>query len=77
MGSNAAEQVIDGKLTGLLADGTWAPMAAVHFATMTGALFAGWIPIKSSDVLNDLNGAERLNALNALGSPSQARPKSC
>jgi len=26
-----------------LAEGTWVPMATVHFAAMTGALFAGWM----------------------------------
>ncbi len=31
------------QLTGMLADGTWVPMATVHFAAMTGALLAGWI----------------------------------
>lgn len=31
------------QLTGLLADGSWVPMAAVHFAAVTGALIAGWM----------------------------------
>jgi hypothetical protein len=30
------------QLTGLLVDGTWVPMATVHFAAMTAALLAGW-----------------------------------
>jgi hypothetical protein len=47
MRSNAAEQVIGGKLTGLLADGTWVPMATVHFAAMTGALLAGSMAVRA------------------------------
>ena len=35
MRSDAAEQVIDGKLTRPLADGTWVPMATVHFVAVT------------------------------------------
>jgi len=31
------------QLTGVLADGSWVPMAAVHFAAVTGALLAGWV----------------------------------
>jgi len=31
------------QLTGVLADGSWVPMAAVHFAAVTGALLAGWL----------------------------------
>jgi DHA1 family bicyclomycin/chloramphenicol resistance-like MFS transporter len=31
------------QLTGLLSDGTWVPMAAVHVASVVGALFAGWM----------------------------------
>jgi hypothetical protein len=31
------------ELTGLLADGTWVPMAAVQFAAVTIALLAGWV----------------------------------
>lgn len=31
------------QLTGLLADGTWVPMASVHFAAVTGALLAAWM----------------------------------
>jgi hypothetical protein len=34
-------------LTGLLADGTWVPMATVHFAAMTGALLAGLMAVKA------------------------------
>jgi hypothetical protein len=30
------------QLTALLADGTWVPMAAVHFAAVTAALLAAW-----------------------------------
>ena len=35
------------QLTGLLADGTWVPMAAVHFAAVTGALLAGWMAVRA------------------------------
>ena len=35
------------QLTGLLADGTWVPMATVHFAAVTGALLAGWIAVRA------------------------------
>jgi len=35
------------QLTGLLADGTWVPMAAVHCAAVTGALLAGWMAVRS------------------------------
>ncbi|HEX2262074.1 MAG TPA: hypothetical protein VHJ56_10570 [Candidatus Binatia bacterium] len=45
MRSNAAEQ--HRKLTGLLADGTGAPMAAVHFAAVTAALLAGWMAVRA------------------------------
>ena len=38
MRSNAAEQVSDGKLTGLLADGTGVPMATVQFAAVIGGV---------------------------------------
>jgi DHA1 family bicyclomycin/chloramphenicol resistance-like MFS transporter len=31
------------QLTGLLADGTWVPMATVHFAAVIVALLAGWM----------------------------------
>ena len=37
------------QLTGLLADGTWVPMATVHFAAVTGALLAGWMAVRSKD----------------------------
>jgi hypothetical protein len=37
------------QLTGLLADGTWVPMATVHFAAMTGALLAGWMAVRAKD----------------------------
>jgi glucose-6-phosphate dehydrogenase assembly protein OpcA len=35
-----------GKLTGLLADVTWVPIATVHFSAMTGALLAGWMAVR-------------------------------
>jgi hypothetical protein len=47
MRSNAAEQVIGGKLTRLLANGTWVPMATAPFAAMTGALLAGWMAVRA------------------------------
>jgi len=31
------------QLTGVLADGTWVPMAAVHFAAVSAALLAAWM----------------------------------
>jgi MFS transporter, DHA1 family, multidrug resistance protein len=37
------------QLTGLLADGTWVPMATVHFAAVTAALFAGWMAARAKD----------------------------
>ena len=37
------------QLTGLLADGTWVPMAAVHGAAVLGALFAGWMAARAKD----------------------------
>jgi DHA1 family bicyclomycin/chloramphenicol resistance-like MFS transporter len=37
------------QLTGLLADGTWVPMAAVHFAAVTGALLAAWMAARAKD----------------------------
>jgi hypothetical protein len=37
------------QLTGLLADGTWVPMATVHFAAVTGALLAGWVAVRAKD----------------------------
>ncbi len=37
------------QLTGLLADGTWVPMAAVQFAAVTGALLAGWMALRAED----------------------------
>jgi hypothetical protein len=43
MRSNAAEQVIDGTLTGLLADGSGVPMVTVQFAAVIGAVLpTGW-----------------------------------
>ena len=35
------------QLTGVLADGTWVPMAAVQFAAVTGALLAGWMAVRA------------------------------
>jgi MFS transporter, DHA1 family, multidrug resistance protein len=35
------------EITGLLADGTWVPMAAVHFAAVAVALLAGWVAARS------------------------------
>ena len=37
------------QLTGLLADGTWVPMAAVQFAAVTGALLAAWMAARADD----------------------------
>jgi DHA1 family bicyclomycin/chloramphenicol resistance-like MFS transporter len=37
------------QLTGLLADGTWVPMAAVHFAAVSGALFAAWTAARAKE----------------------------
>jgi hypothetical protein len=35
------------QLTGLLADGTWVPMAAVQCVAVTGALLAGWMAARA------------------------------
>jgi DHA1 family bicyclomycin/chloramphenicol resistance-like MFS transporter len=35
------------QLTGMLADGTWVPMATVHFVAMFGALLAGWTAVQA------------------------------
>ena len=35
------------QLTGLLADGTWVPMAAVQFAAVTAALLAAWMAVRA------------------------------
>ena len=35
------------QLTGLLADGTWVPMATVHFAAVTAALLAAWVAVRA------------------------------
>jgi DHA1 family bicyclomycin/chloramphenicol resistance-like MFS transporter len=35
------------QLTGLLADGTWVPMATVQFTAVTGALLAGWMAVRA------------------------------
>ncbi len=37
------------QLTGMLADGTWVPMAAVHFAAVAGALLAGWMAARAKN----------------------------
>jgi len=37
------------QLTGLLADGSWVPMAAVHFAAVTGALLAGCMAVRAKE----------------------------
>jgi MFS transporter, DHA1 family, multidrug resistance protein len=37
------------ELTGVLADGTWVPMAAVHFAAVTVALLVGWMAARTTD----------------------------
>jgi MFS transporter, DHA1 family, multidrug resistance protein len=37
------------QLTGLLADGSWVPMATVHFAAVTAALLAGWMAARAKD----------------------------
>jgi DHA1 family bicyclomycin/chloramphenicol resistance-like MFS transporter len=37
------------QLTGLLADGTWVPMAAVHITAVIGALLAGWMAARARD----------------------------
>ena len=35
------------QLTGLLADGTWVPMATVHFVAVTGSLLAAWMAVRA------------------------------
>jgi len=35
------------QITGMLADGTWVPMAAVQFAAVMGALLAGWMAVQA------------------------------
>jgi DHA1 family bicyclomycin/chloramphenicol resistance-like MFS transporter len=35
------------QLTGMLADGTWVPMAAVHCAAVIGALLAAWMAMRA------------------------------
>ena len=37
------------QLTGMLADGTWMPMATVHFVAVTGALLAGRMAVRAKD----------------------------
>ena len=37
------------QLTGLLADGTWVPMATVAFAAVTAALLAAWMAAQAKD----------------------------
>jgi hypothetical protein len=36
------------QLTRRLADGTWVPMATVHFAAITAALPAGWMAVRAN-----------------------------
>jgi DHA1 family bicyclomycin/chloramphenicol resistance-like MFS transporter len=38
------------QITGLLADGSWVPMAAVHFVAVTAALLAGWMAARAKDL---------------------------
>jgi DHA1 family bicyclomycin/chloramphenicol resistance-like MFS transporter len=38
------------QLTGLLADGTWVPMAAVHCAAVTGALLAACMAVRAKNL---------------------------
>ena len=47
MRSNAAEQVIDGKLIRLLAEGPRVPMATVQFAAVIGAVLADWMAVRA------------------------------
>ena len=35
------------QLSGLLADGTWVPLATVRFAAVTGALLVAWMAARS------------------------------
>lgn len=35
------------QLTGMLADGTWVPMAIVHFVAVIGAMFAAWMAVRA------------------------------
>jgi DHA1 family bicyclomycin/chloramphenicol resistance-like MFS transporter len=35
------------QLTGMLSDGSWVPMAAVHFVAVTGALLAAWMAVRA------------------------------
>ena len=35
------------QLTGVLADGSWLPMASVHFGAVTGALLAAWMALRA------------------------------
>jgi hypothetical protein len=49
MRSNAAEQAIGDKLTGLLADGTWVPTATVQFTAVIGAVLADWMAVWGKD----------------------------
>jgi hypothetical protein len=47
MRSNAAEQVIEGKLTRLLVDGTWVPMVTVQFSAVIGAVLADKMAVRA------------------------------
>jgi hypothetical protein len=35
------------QLTGLLADGTWVPMATVHFVAVTAGRLAAWMAVRA------------------------------
>ena len=37
------------QLAGLRADGTWVPMATVHFAAVIAALLAGWMAVRAKN----------------------------
>jgi DHA1 family bicyclomycin/chloramphenicol resistance-like MFS transporter len=37
------------ELTGVLADGSWVPMAAVHVGAVIGALLAAWMAVRAKD----------------------------
>ena len=37
------------QLTGLLADGTWVPVAMVHFIVVAATLLAGWMAVRAKD----------------------------
>ena len=37
------------QLTGVLTDGSWVPMASVHFAAVAGALLAAWMAVRAKE----------------------------